>query len=180
MTAEPWQIAEIPGPVKAFVIQKPAVVIGMMKKAQRSILVAGHLSLQRLKENTALDYALEIARAGGADVVATAHIVGEVRKRGYENVYSMSAMEIAGRLQDPEWRGFDGKGRYDVALFIGLPYYMAWTILSGLKHRATHLKTVSIDKYYQPHASWSFPNLTDEAWEENLKAVRDLLRGAQR
>jgi acetyl-CoA decarbonylase/synthase complex subunit epsilon len=180
LAAEPWQTAEIPGPVKALVIQKPVVVAGLMRKAQRSILVAGHLSLQRLKEGAALDYALEIARAGRADVVATAHMVGEVKKRGFENVYSMSAMEIAGRLQDPEWKGFDGKGRYEVALFIGLPYYMAWTILSGLKHRATHLKTVSIDKYYQPHASWSFPNLTDDAWEENLKAVRDLLRGAQR
>jgi CO dehydrogenase/acetyl-CoA synthase epsilon subunit len=82
LAAEPWQIAEIPGPVKAFLIQKPAVVMGMMKKAQRSILVAGHLSLQRLKEGTALDYALEIAQAGKADVVATAHIIGEVKKRG--------------------------------------------------------------------------------------------------
>jgi len=173
-------MAEIPGPVKAFVIQKPAVVMGMMRKAQRSILVAGHLSLERLKENTALDYAIEIARLGKADVVATAHIVGDAKKRGYENVYSMSAMEIAGRLQDPEWRGFDGKGRYDLALFIGLPYYMAWTILSGLKHRAAHLQTISIDRYYQPHATWSFPNLTDEAWEENLKAVIDLLRSAKR
>ena len=180
MAAEPWQMAEIPGPVKAFVIQKPAVVMGMMRKAQRSILVAGHLSLERLKENTALDYAIEIARLGKADVVATAHIVGDAKKRGYENVYSMSAMEIAGRLQDPEWRGFDGKGRYDLALFIGLPYYMAWTILSGLKHRAAHLQTISIDRYYQPHATWSFPNLTDEAWEENLKAVIDLLRSAKR
>ena len=31
---------------------------------------------------TALDYALEIARAGKVDVVATAHIVGEVKNRG--------------------------------------------------------------------------------------------------
>ncbi len=180
MAAEPWQVAEIPGPVKAFVIQKPAVVIGMMKKAQRSILVAGHLSLQMLKECTALDYALEIAKAGGADVVATAHIIGEMEKRGYNSAYSIPAVDIASRLQDAEWNGLDGKGRYDLALFIGLPYYMAWTILSGLKHRAAHLKTVSIDRYYQPHATWSFPNLTDEAWEDNLKAVRDLLKGGKR
>lgn len=180
MAAEPWQVAEIPGPVKAFVIQKPAVVIGMMRKAQRSVLVAGHLSLQTLKEGTALDYALEIAKLGGADFVATAHIIGEVKKRGYDNAYSMPAMDIAGRLQDAEWMGLDGKGRYDLALFIGLPYYMAWTILSGLKHRATHLKTISIDRYYQPHATWSFPNLTDQAWEENLKAVREMLKAAKR
>jgi acetyl-CoA decarbonylase/synthase complex subunit epsilon len=180
LTAEPWQIAEIPGPVKALVIQRPEVVVEAIKKAQRSVLVAGHLSLQKLKEGTVLDYAIEIAQAAGADVVATAHVIGEAKKKGYGKVYSLSAMEIAGRLQDQYWEGLDGSGRYELALFIGLPYYMAWTILSGLKHVATHLKTISIDRYYQPHATWSFPNLTADVWEENLKAVRDLLRSPQR
>jgi CO dehydrogenase/acetyl-CoA synthase epsilon subunit len=25
--------------------------------------------------------------------------------------------------------------------------------------------------YYQPHASWSFPNLSQDEWEKNLKVI---------
>jgi acetyl-CoA decarbonylase/synthase complex subunit epsilon len=52
------------------------------------------------------------------------------------------------------------KEQYDLALFVGFPYYMEWTILSGLKHFAPNLKTITLDNYYQPHASWSFPNMS--------------------
>ena len=47
-------------------------------------------------------------------------------------------MDIGNRLVDSEWKGIDGKGPHDLALFVGLPYYMELTILSGLKHYAPH------------------------------------------
>jgi acetyl-CoA decarbonylase/synthase complex subunit epsilon len=83
----------------------------------------------------------------------------------------MSAMEIGSRLNDPEWKGLDGKGPYDLALFMGLPYYMEFVILAGLKHFSTNLKTVSLDRFYNPHASWSFPNLSVKDWSESLKVM---------
>jgi acetyl-CoA decarbonylase/synthase complex subunit epsilon len=67
----------------------------------------------------------------------------------------------------------DGKGQHDLALFVGLYYYMEWTILSGLKHFAKHLKTISLDNVYHPHASWSFPNLSHEEWVKNLKVIME-------
>ena len=88
----------------------------------------------------------------------------------------MPIVDIANRLKDPDWMGLDGKGRYDLALFIGFPYYLMWLILSGLKH-FSDLNTVSIDKYYQPHAAWSFPNLSVKAWNENLKLILSELGG---
>jgi acetyl-CoA decarbonylase/synthase complex subunit epsilon len=48
---------------------------------------------------------------------------------------------------------------------------MEWLILSCLKHFASHLKTVSIGTHYQPNASWSFPNLSVEEWESNLRTI---------
>ena len=66
-----------------------------------------------------------------------------------------------------------GKTPYDLAIFVGLPYYMEWTILSGLKHFAPQLKTMTLDCVYQPNASWSFPNSTIKDWVVNLKGIVD-------
>jgi acetyl-CoA decarbonylase/synthase complex subunit epsilon len=48
---------------------------------------------------------------------------------------------------------------------------MEWTILSGLKHFAPYLKTMTLDNTYQPNASWSFSNISVKDWVENLKVI---------
>jgi acetyl-CoA decarbonylase/synthase complex subunit epsilon len=98
-------------------------------------------------------------------------MVGEFLKRGYQPAGFMPAMDIGNRLVDPTWQGIDGKGPHDVAVFVGMPYYMEALILSGLKHFAPQLKTITIDNLHHPHASWSFPNASLETWAENLKVM---------
>jgi acetyl-CoA decarbonylase/synthase complex subunit epsilon len=58
-----------------------------------------------------------------------------------------------------------------------LPYYMEFVILSGLKHFSTNLKTISLDRYYNPHASWSFPNLKVEEWNQSFETIINNLGG---
>lgn len=181
--AEPWQTAEIPGPTKALVVTKPEVVVAMVKRAKRPVLVVGHEAAETdLGEGKPIDLFIRIAQAGEIPVVATAHIVGEFIRRGFKPAAWMPAMDIANRLLDPAWEGLDGKGRYDLALFTGIPYYMEWVILSGLKHfilsdHKPDLKTINLNPFYQPHASWSFPNLSLEEWVENLKVIIEKLGG---
>jgi CO dehydrogenase/acetyl-CoA synthase epsilon subunit len=43
--------------------------------------------------------------------------------------------------------------------------------LSTLKHHARHLKTMTLCKYYYPHASYSLPNLKDGKWKEFLESL---------
>ncbi|MEM1524717.1 MAG: CO dehydrogenase/acetyl-CoA synthase complex subunit epsilon [Nitrososphaerales archaeon] len=172
MSAEPWQTAEIPGPLKAFVITKPIAVVTLIKRAKRPIMIVGHEATKiNIDEKKLIDYVIEIANAKQIPIVATAHIIKEFKERGVENVFSMPAIDIANRLKDSEWRGLDGNGPYDLAIFVGLPYYMEWTILSGLKHSAPNLRTISLDRTYQPHASWSFPNLTIDEWRTQLNEI---------
>lgn len=174
--AEPWQKAEIAGPKKALLILKPEVIVAMVKRAKRPILVVGHLATHTDSEyDTMMDYAIGMSQATGIPVVATAHTINEFQKRGFQPTASMSAMDIGNRLKDPSWKGFDGKGSYDLALFIGLPYYMEFVILSGLKHFSNNLKTISLYRYYNPHATWSFPNLKVEDWNESFKKILDKL-----
>jgi len=172
MSAEPWQRAEIAGPKKALVFAKPEVVVTMVETAKRPILVVGHEVVDNgLGEEKAIDYVIHIAKAAEIPVVATAHIFGEFVKRGFQPATWMSVMDITNRLQDPEWKGLDGMGQYDLALFIGIPYYMQWVTLSSLKHASPDLKTISLGRFYQPHATCSFSNFSLEYWIKCLKAI---------
>jgi len=168
--------AEIPGPKKALVITKPKIVSAMIRRAKRSILIVGHEAVEiQLKNGDLVDYMIRIARSGEIPVVATAHIQSEFQKRGFKSVSWMPAVDIANRLRDPEWKGLNGEGQHDLVLIVGLPYYMGWLILSGLKHFASNIRTISLDRHYQPHASWSFPNLSVEEYEKSLEEiVKDL------
>lgn len=176
--AEPWQKAEIAGPKKALLILKPEVVVAMVKKAKRSILIVGHHATEDYSDDVKMiDYAIRMSKAAAIPVVGTAHIVNEFLKRGFQPVVAMSAMEIGSRLNDPEWKGLDGEGPYDLALFMGLPYYMEFVILAGLKHFSINLKTISLDRFYNPHASWSFPNLSVKDWSESFETMLSRLGG---
>jgi len=177
-TAEPWQKAEIPGPTKALVITKPEVVVAMVKRAKRPLLIVGHEAAEvEIGDKKPLDYAILISQVGKIPIVATAHIIGEFVKKGFQPAGFMSAVDITNRLVDSEWKGLDGKGQYDLAMFMGITYYMEWVLFSGLKHFGQNLKTISLDRYYHPHASWSFPNLSVEDWAQSLEVIIGKLGG---
>jgi len=180
MSCEPWQCAEIAATKKANPITKPEVAVALIKRAARPILVVGSNATERYPGGRQLiDYLIDFAKASKVPVVATAHMVGEFLKRGYEPAGFMSAMDIGNRLVDPEWQGIDGKGHPDLAMFVGLPYYMEALILSGLKHFAPDLRTMTLDNLYHAHASWSYPNASLEDWANNLKVMTSKFEGGQ-
>ena len=172
---EPYQTAEVAGPKKAMLISKPIVVAGLLKRAKRALLVVGsEATKMKVSQEDGVDLAVQLAKKYRLHVVATAHLKGEFLKRGFFDVYSFSTMEIGERLSDIEWDGLDGQGSYNVAVFLGLPYYVLWVVLSGLKHKAPKLTTITLDPYYHPHASWSFTNLELGEWCNNIKALLSL------
>lgn len=178
MKAEPWQKAEIAGPKKALLILKPEVVVAMIKRAKNPILIVGHLASREYSDDVKMiDYAIRLSEISGIPIVATAHTVREFLKREFQPAASMSAMDIGNRLKDQDWRGLDGKRPHDLALFMGLPYYMEFVILAGLKHFSEKLKTISLDRYYNPHATWSFPNIKVKDWNDNFKIILSKLEG---
>jgi len=172
---EPWQRAEVPGPVKAQLLTKPEVVSALLKRAKRPLLVVGTGVLGE-EGGRALDYVIRIARAGKIPVVATAHTAVELKRRGFQPAARMAAVEICSRLTDPGW-SLQGDGQpHDLVLILGLgPYYMEWLMESGLKSFALHLRTISLNRFYQPHCSWSFPNLSEEEWYKNLERIAEEL-----
>src|SRR4030065_2318594 len=108
-TADPWQKAEIAGPTKALVITKPEVVVAMIRKEKRPLLIVGHEAVEiEIGDKKLLDYAICISKTGNIPLVATAHIVGDFLKKGFQPVATLPAVDISNRLIDPEWKSFDG------------------------------------------------------------------------
>jgi anaerobic carbon-monoxide dehydrogenase, CODH/ACS complex subunit epsilon len=167
-----WQTAEIPGPKKASLIVKPDIADAMIRRAKRPIMIVGHGILEyEVEGRKMIDCLIELSKRGKIPIVATASTNSEFLNRGFSPAAMMPAVDIGNRLTDTRWKGLDGKDTYDLAIFAGLPYYMEWTILSGLKHFAPHLKTMTLDCVYQPNASWSFPNSTIKDWAANLTCI---------
>lgn len=174
--AESWQKAEIAGPKKALLILKPEVVVAMIKRAKRPLVIVGHLAAEDYSDDVKMiDYAIRMSKINGIPVVATGHTIKEFVKKDFNSAVYMSAMDIGVRLTDPEWKGLDGKGPYDLALFMGLPYYMEFVILAGLKSFSTDLNTISLDRFYDPHATWSFPNLSVKDWNDSFETILNKL-----
>jgi acetyl-CoA decarbonylase/synthase complex subunit epsilon len=180
MSCEPWQCAEVSATKKAMAITKPEVAVSLIKRATRPLLVVGSNAVEReLEGRLLIEYLIDFAKASNVPIVATAHMFGEFLKRGYKPAGFMSAMDIGNRLVDPEWKGIDGKGPHDLAMFIALPYYMEGLILSGLMHFAPKLRTITLDNMYHPHASWSFPNAGIKIFTENLKVMTSKFEGGK-
>ena len=169
------QTAEIAGPKKAFIIPKPEVAAAMIKKAKRPLLVVGaEAQGMETKDGDMIDSAIKVSE-GGISVVATGHMVGEFRRRGAE-VHSMPLMNLGDRLRDPEWMGLDGKGGYDLAVFVGFSYYLEWLVLNGLKSFAQGLTTISLSRSYQPNAGWSLGTMKTEEWKEVIDVIVESIK----
>jgi acetyl-CoA decarbonylase/synthase complex subunit epsilon len=86
-------------------------------------------------------------------------------------------VEIINALKDPNWRGVKKEGNHDLVLFFGIRSDLGEQGLSVLKHFAPHLKTMTLCKYYFPHANYSLPNFRkDEQWKAFLESLIDNLK----
>lgn len=174
---EPWQIGNVPGPKQANTITDPAIVTAMVGKAKRPLLIVGHEVIGVKIDDTTLTGMLTEAAKKGAQIIATAHTMREFAVSELKSVSWMGVVEITDRLADQEWMGVDEKGQHDLVLFLGIPYYLESQMLSTLKHFAPQLKTISLDRYYQPNADWSFSNIKEDEWRKHITVITKNLGG---
>jgi acetyl-CoA decarbonylase/synthase complex subunit epsilon len=170
--ADPWQTAEVAGPKKAAVLNQAEVAMAVLRRAKRPLLLVGHRAAEiTLGGRPLIEWVIELSRGASLPIIASGKAAAALIRHGHPPAACMPVMDAANRLRDPAWPGIDGKGGSDLVLFIGLPYPMAWTVLSGLKHFAPHLRTITIDNVYHPQASMSFPNMSEEEWAEHLRVL---------
>ncbi|MBS7288004.1 MAG: CO dehydrogenase/acetyl-CoA synthase complex subunit epsilon [Candidatus Freyarchaeota archaeon] len=170
----PWQLANVQGPRTAKVINNAKVVVARIKRKKNPILIAGPNITREVEGKKLIDYAIEMGKAG-ITVVATAHVVKDFISAGFTNVISMGLSDISNRLRDPNWSGFSGKGKPELALYLGGLYYTQSQSLSALKN-FSDVETISLDREYHPNADWSFPNLNPKEWKEVMDELISLLK----
>ena len=165
----------------ARLIEDASQYANLIQKAKRPLLVLGPLlSEWSLDGRLLIEYALEIAKTANIPICATAHVKGKMTELGVKPDSAYDAVEVVNALKDPDWRGVRKEGNHDLVLFFGIRSDLEEQCLSVLKHFAfKHLKTMTLDKYYFPHANYSLPNFRkDERWKiflENL--IHDLKEG---
>lgn len=165
------QTGMVGGPLKAKIFPNVDVAANLIKRAKRPLLVVGSEATEKkTKDGDIIDSAIRAMKNKKLTVVATGHLVAEFRKRGVEEANSMPLIVLGKYLSDSEWKGFDGKGQYDTAVFIGYPYYLEWLVESGLKN-FTKLRTISLDRTFQPNAQWSLGWMPEPDWIEALDKI---------
>lgn len=180
MAVVPFHRVNVLTGIKAsLIIEDPVQCADLILKARRPLLILGAKLIKwSVDGKLALEYALDLARAAGIPTCATAHVKGKMVELGVipESIYDV--VEIVNALKDPDWRGVKKEGNHDLVIFLGVRSDLEEQCLSVLKHFAyKHLKTMTLDKYYFPHANYSLPNFRkDEQWREFLEELIANLR----
>jgi len=146
----------------ARLIENPAEIARLIKKAQRPLFVIGRRILEwELDGKLVAEYAVEIAKEGNLPVCATAHTKKKLMELGITPDSTYDIIEIINHLKNKDWGGVKKEGNHDLVVFIAVRADLANQGLSTLKHFAPHLKTMTLSPFYYPNASYSMPNLKD-------------------
>ncbi len=161
--AVPFDTGNIPGPRMGRAVM-PAVPGKMLARAKRPLLIVG----SKIHDKQVLEKAVAIGRAG-VQIAAVGNAYTSLGDKGLD-VHYANMHALASYLCDPNWKGLDGKGNYDLVVFFGITYYYASQAISALKN-FSNIKVISIDRYYHPNADMSFGNLKDELFIAALDEV---------
>lgn len=140
-----------------------------IKKSKRPLFIMGSLLNEIPQEIT--EKSVQIAKNKDIPVVATGGSSLALSKSNFKPDDTMGVIEIINHLKNPQWKGLDGKGNYDLVCFIGVPYYIGSQGLATLKNFAPHLKTMTLCRFMHPNADMSCPNLNYEDWQVWLSEV---------
>jgi acetyl-CoA decarbonylase/synthase complex subunit epsilon len=171
--ARPYQKANIPGPEMGTSVYDPKVMANLLKSPKRKVMIIGAEAINwELDGKKVADYYADIANKIDCQVISTGHIYKYLKdKINKDKLYDMSLINITGRLVDKDWKGIDGKGQYNMAIFGGhLVYYVSQT-MSRIKNFSNWVRTIDLDKYSHPNARFSLPNLSDGDWKRFLEEL---------
>ncbi len=163
----------------ARLIEDASEYANLIQKAKRPLWVLGPLlSEWSFDGKLLIEYALEIAKTANIPICATDIVKGKMVELGTKPDSVYDAVEIVNHLKDPDWQGVKKEGNHDLVIFFGIRSDLEEQCLSVLKHFAfNHLKTMTLDKYYFPHANYSLPNFKkDEQWKAFLENLIDELK----
>jgi len=177
--ARPYQKANIPGPEMGTTVFDPVVMANLLKSPKKKVFVIGSESLSEnftIDGKKVADYFIEIAKKLNCQVISTGHTYKYLSDEiDTDKLQDMSLINITGRLVDKDWKGLDGEGQYEMAIFGGHIVYYVSQALSRIKNFSNWIRTIELDKYAHPNARFSLPNFSNKDWKEFLdKLIENL------
>lgn len=166
--AVPFDTGNVPGPKMARAVM-PSVSGKMLAKAKRPLLIVG----SQVRDDEVLSRAIAMGKQG-LQIAAVGNAYAALGNKGLD-VHYANLHALASYLCDPNWKGFDGRGNYDLVVFFGITYYYASQAISALKN-FSKIRIISMDKYYHPNADMSFGNLKKDVFIAALDEVIAELR----
>lgn len=164
MRATSWRFAMEAGPKMA----KPVTADAAARIIRQASCPALAIGARITEHELLLDVVERLSRAGVA-VIATAHAIKYTSERGIP-AHKVGVVEATNLLTKEDWQGFDGKGKPDLLIVFAINLDLENQTFQTLKN-FSDVKTLSIDRYFMVNATYSFPNLTEEAWLEQLEEL---------
>jgi len=171
MTLEYWLYGDIPpSPIKASVITDIKHVLDIVKRFKSKLFAIGS-QITRLSELTSpdlIDRIISVALSLGAWIpTSSPTIVKVLDVKNVKNYEIAFPLELAQKIP---------KKGAELAIFIGYPYAYEWLILNYLKHYAPNVKTLTLEPYAQPNATWTLASLPLSLWYKNICSLEEMLK----
>ena len=137
----------------------------LLKEAKNPLIATGAKSSAHV-----IDQAIRLSDTLDAHVAATGNSIADFRGRNFSRCSKEWIAELTNFMLWPEWKGYDGKGKPDLIIFVG---YLASTLdqfLSTLKCFAS-CKTLTLDNKYLSNATYSLSPSSTKEWEAGIKGL---------
>jgi CO dehydrogenase/acetyl-CoA synthase epsilon subunit len=171
---EYWLYGDIPpGPIKASVITDIKTALDVINRFRNRLMAIGS-QISRLKDLTSQDLIekiLSIAQGLNAFIATSSTEVVKILNtkdvKSYEIVFPL---ELAKKV---------ARSNFDIIMFIGYPYAYEWLILNYIKNYMPNVKTLSLEPYAQPNATWTLTSLPLQIWYKNICSLESMLKGGK-
>ncbi len=152
-------------------VSSPKEYAEHLAEAKNPLYIVGPgVLMGTIKGKPAVDWCVEIAKAGDLPVCATGDTAGPLTERGLKPNLSCGILEISGiYLTDPNWKGVNGKGQHDWVLFHGIPCYFAERALTTLLRYAPWLKTYTICHRFHHNADFTWHRQNKAGFERYVE-----------
>jgi acetyl-CoA decarbonylase/synthase complex subunit epsilon len=150
---EPWILPAIPGTQQAKLVQKKnwEELLGTKKKI---LIIGAHIDYNMIK------FIKELSTNYGIKIIGIGKGYKVLKENGVPADFCSDIAEAKTK-----------HGNVDTIFLAGFSYYFASNIFSHFKH-FSKITTVSIERFYQPNATYSFPNLTPKRWEQFIQDLK--------
>jgi len=173
MALEYWLYGDVPpGPVRASVITDVKSIPDIVKRYRSRLLAIGSqlVKLSDLVAQDLVDRVISIGLSLNAWIsTSSPAIVKTLDARGIKNYDISFPLELAQRIS---------RRNVELVMLIGYPYAYEWLILNYLKHYEPSVKTLALEPYAQPNATWTLASLPLLMWYKNISNLEELLKKA--